>query len=69
MKGNAYVLEAGKSHVEGKVIGTGTWDDYQRLKIGEIDLPAGPSRVEFRPEGPIRGALLDLRRVEFRPLK
>ncbi len=68
MKGNAYVVEAGRSRIDGKVAGTGSWDAYQRAQVGEVTLPAGPVRVEVRPEGPIRGALMDLRSVELRPL-
>ena len=37
--------------------------------IGEVTLAAGPQRLEIRPVGPIRGALLDLRAVELRPVE
>ena len=31
-------------------------------------LPAGPGRLEVRPDGPLRGPLIDLRAVELRPV-
>jgi putative heme-binding domain-containing protein len=65
--GNNFVLEAGKERLEGAVIGTGTWDDYRRTKVGELALGAGPQRLEIRPQGRIRGALIDLRSVELKP--
>ena len=65
--GNAFVLEVEQSRIEGRVAGTGRWDDYQKAKVGEVDLAAGRHRLEFRPVGRIKGALIDLRRVELRP--
>jgi hypothetical protein len=37
------------------------------VKVGTLKLPAGVSRVTLRPDGPVRGALLDLRTVHLVP--
>ena len=47
--------------------GAGTWSHYRSLFVGEATLPAGTHRLEFRPDGPIRDALLDLRAVVLSP--
>ncbi len=66
--GNAYVLSVNGQRLEGKVGGTGTWDDYQEAKVGEIILTGGRHRLEFFGEGELRGgALIDLRAVRLRP--
>ncbi|MCA1685855.1 MAG: c-type cytochrome, partial [Planctomycetia bacterium] len=51
-----------------KVPPTGSWDNYRRVKVGELTLPAGPGRLDVRPDAPLRGPLLDLRTVELRPI-
>lgn len=65
--GNRFVLEAGEARVEGAIASTGGWDRYATLRAGEIDLPAGRSRVRVRPVGGLRGALMDLRSVRLVP--
>jgi putative membrane-bound dehydrogenase-like protein len=65
--GNAYVVEVGPNRVEGTVAGTGSWDDYRTAKVGELSIPAGKHRLELRPSGSIRGALIDLKAIELRP--
>jgi putative membrane-bound dehydrogenase-like protein len=65
--GNAYVLEVGDQAIRGKVAGTRGWDHYQRVKIGTLKLGAGPTSLTFRPDGPVRGALLDLRMLYLVP--
>jgi hypothetical protein len=63
VQGNAWVLEGGKAAVRGKVTGTGGWSRYRQEKVGTISLSAGTQRLTLRPEGAVRGALLDLRGV------
>jgi putative membrane-bound dehydrogenase-like protein len=65
--GNAFVLEGGKSELRGKVPATGGWDKYQRQKIGAVKVAAGTQRLTFRPDAPLRGALLDLRAIQLVP--
>jgi hypothetical protein len=61
--GNAFVLEGGKAALRGKVKATGGWDKYRQEKIGTVTLEAGTRRLTFRPDGDLRGALLDLRGI------
>jgi putative membrane-bound dehydrogenase-like protein len=65
--GNAYVLEGAEPALRGKAAGTGGWDKYRRGKIGTVTLAPGSRRLTFRPDGPIQGALLDLRGVYLVP--
>jgi len=41
----------------------------ERVQVGEIELSAGNVRLTFRPAGPVRGALLDLKEVRLIPVK
>jgi putative heme-binding domain-containing protein len=65
--GNAYVLEGGDQAIGGKVAGTRGWDHYQRVKIGTLRLGAGATGLTLRPDGPLKGALLDLRALYLVP--
>jgi putative membrane-bound dehydrogenase-like protein len=67
--GNKFVVQVDQSVVRAGVGGTGagTWQKYQTIFLGEVTLPAGMHRLEFRPAGPIQGALLDLRAVVLTP--
>ena len=65
--GNSFLVQAGTSRISGIVQGTGNWETYRRLAVGEVMLPAGRSQVVFRSAGPIAGALIDLRGIELRP--
>ena len=51
----------------GKVPGTGTWDNYQHDKVGQLDLSPGRHKLFFRSEGDIRNYLLDLREIRLVP--
>ncbi|HEV3163802.1 MAG TPA: c-type cytochrome, partial [Isosphaeraceae bacterium] len=67
--GNAFEARFGDRALTGVVGGTGagTWANYRSIFVGEVTLSAGNHRCEFRPRGPIRGALLDLRAVVLTP--
>ena len=52
-----------------KSTGTGTWDDYRGLTLGTVKLAAGQGELLVRSDGPIKGALLDLRGVRLVPVK
>jgi putative membrane-bound dehydrogenase-like protein len=65
--GNSYVLEGARPALGGKVAGSGGWDTYRQVKIGTVTLPAGIRRLTFRPDGPPRVALLDLRGIHLVP--
>jgi putative membrane-bound dehydrogenase-like protein len=66
--GNTLVLDFGPARVEHKVTGTGNWSTYRAAMVGEVTLTAGSHRLDARSAGRVRGALLDLRAVELRPL-
>ena len=66
--GNRYLLQAGNGRVTGQVEGTGNWDTYKRVKVGEVELDATRQRVTLRPAGKVNGALLDLKAIELVPL-
>lgn len=67
--GNGFLVRVGGTTLRGSVGGTGagTWANYRSLFVGEVTLPAGTHRLEFRPEGQVRNALLDLRAVTLTP--
>ncbi|HEV3146107.1 MAG TPA: PVC-type heme-binding CxxCH protein [Gemmataceae bacterium] len=63
--GNTFVVETDGGQLLGKVAGTGTWDNYKSVNIGEITLAAGQQRLSFRPTAPVKGALIDLRMIRL----
>jgi hypothetical protein len=65
--GNAYIFESGDQAIRGKVASTKGWDHYQRVKIGTLQLGAGATSLTFRPDAPLKGALLDLRMLTLVP--
>ncbi len=65
--GNTFVLKTGAKKLTMKVAGTGTWDDYQVHWIGTMQLPQGRVEITMRSQGPIRGALMDLKGVYLTP--
>ncbi len=67
--GNVYVLDAGDSRVTGTVASTGSWDTYKRTRVGAVQLAAGRQRIVMRPDGKVRGALIDLKSIRLVPEK
>jgi putative membrane-bound dehydrogenase-like protein len=65
--GNTFLARVNSSESRGVVGGTGSWSSYRSLFVREIALPAGTHRLEVRPAGPIRNALIDLRAVTLTP--
>lgn len=66
--GNRFAVDGVEPPLSGKVAGTGGWDRYTLVKLGTVKLPAGPGRITFRPDAPLRGALLDLRTLYLVPV-
>ncbi len=58
--GNSFVMRVADRSIRGRVGGTGAWSDYRSLFAGELTLGAGEHLLEFRPAGPVDGALMDL---------
>ncbi len=67
--GNPYQIQAGDRTVRGVVgsTGRGGWDQYRSIFVAETRLSKGKQRVEIRPIGVPRGALLDLKAVVLTP--
>ena len=66
---NRFVLQTGQSRLLRSVPKTGNWDTYRREKVGTVTLRLGRQRVTIRSEGPIAGALMDLKSVELVPAR
>ena len=64
---NRFVLQTGDQRMLESVPGTGNWDTYKRQKFGEVRLRLGRQRVIIQTEGPVAGALMDLKSVELIP--
>jgi putative heme-binding domain-containing protein len=67
--GNTFEIRVGKNAIGGVVGGTGagTWSNYRSIFVQEMVLTPGTRRLDFRPAGPVKGALLDLRSVTLTP--
>ena len=65
--GNMYTVSIGARQIQGKVDGTGTWDEYRDVVIGGVELAAGSQQVIFRSRGPVDNCLIDLRALVIRP--
>ncbi|MGZ8899588.1 MAG: c-type cytochrome, partial [Limisphaerales bacterium] len=66
--GNKYRLSSGDSVLRGTVTATGAdWSQYKQINIGRLQLAAGPQKITLRPEGAVRGALIDLRTIALAP--
>jgi putative heme-binding domain-containing protein len=58
--GNPFQVQCGEQRLKSEVQGTGTWDYYRRVEIGELELTAGGHRITVCSDGPIAGHLMDL---------
>ncbi|MCU0879458.1 MAG: c-type cytochrome [Pirellulaceae bacterium] len=67
--GNSVRVTVAGQTLGGIVAGTGTWDDYRGKDLGAVRLPAGLGELVIQSDGPINGALLDLRGVRLSPVK
>jgi putative membrane-bound dehydrogenase-like protein len=67
--GNSAIVTVAGQTLGCIVESTGTWDDYRGKDLGIVRLPAGPGELVVRSDGPIKGALLDLRGVRLAPVK
>src|SRR5205085_23548 len=65
--GNTLAVSTGKSRFTHKVASTGSWDEYRGERIGALQLAAGTQEIVFRSAGTIRGAMVDLKKVELSP--
>jgi hypothetical protein len=66
---NPFAVEAGASRVTGKLPSTGAWEKYRRQKFGLLQLQPGTQDIVFRPDGPVKSELSDLREIHLVPVK
>lgn len=66
--GSRWLLSVAQETLTGAVEGTGGWDNYRSVNVGEVDLPAGSSELVLRSDGNIRSNLFDLRSIRLMPL-
>jgi hypothetical protein len=65
--GGRFVLAAGDDMLTGRSSPTGGPDQYHTTTLGTIRLGPGGTRLTLRPDGAIRGALMNLRHVRLVP--
>lgn len=65
--GNAYTLTLGRQTFRGVVAGTGGWGSYARTSLTHQVFHKGAHRIELRADGPINGALADVRAIVLTP--
>jgi putative membrane-bound dehydrogenase-like protein len=67
--GQTVALDVGGQRLTAKVPGTGNWDSYRQLPLGQVELAAGVQPLVVRPDGRLGGPLIDLKSVRLRPVK
>jgi len=67
--GQTLAVEAAGNKLTMTVAGAGNWDTYRQKSIGQFELPAGQHALVVRPDGPLRGPLVDLKAVRLTPVK
>jgi putative membrane-bound dehydrogenase-like protein len=67
--GNTLALSVAGQKLTLKVPSTSSWDSYQGHLLGTVELGSGPAEMTVASEGPIHGALLDLRSIRLVPAK
>ena len=65
---NRFYVETGQFRDLYSVPGTGGWDNYKKQKFDDIPLRLGRQRITIRTEGPVAGALMDLKSIELIPV-
>ncbi|HJT33963.1 MAG TPA: PVC-type heme-binding CxxCH protein, partial [Pirellulales bacterium] len=67
--GQTVLVEIAGQRRTATVPGTGNWDTYRQLGLGQVELSAGNTQLTVRPEGPLNRPLIDLKAVRLRPVK
>jgi putative heme-binding domain-containing protein len=65
--GNDVVFEVAGQSVKAKIVGTGSWENYQTSILGELDLPAGQHRLTVRSAETLKNHLMDLKELRLVP--
>jgi putative membrane-bound dehydrogenase-like protein len=67
--GNSYSISSPVGSIKGQVKSTGSWDQYERVLIGSLDLQAGQQSIDLRPDRPVNGFLMDFKALELVPVE
>jgi putative heme-binding domain-containing protein len=67
--GQTVVVDVAGQQVTTKVPGTGNWDSYRQLQLGQVELATGVQPLVVRPDGRLAGPLIDLKSVRLHPVK
>lgn len=66
--GNRFAIQVNNGQsVAGTTSGTGGWDQYRAVHLGQVAMAAGNYRLSVRPEEPLAGPLMNLRSVKLVP--
>ena len=65
--GNRLLLSLAGQTLHSDVESSGEWNQYRSQTIGTVELPKGRVQAVMRSDGPIRGALIDLRGIRLQP--
>jgi hypothetical protein len=65
--GGGFVLAVGDDQLAGQARPTGGPDQYRTTTLGAVRLRPGDTRLTLRPDGRIRGGLMNLRHVRLVP--
>ena len=63
--GNRFQLSIAGQSLGALVQGTGSWEVYRTTSVGTVDLRKGPAELVVRSDGPLQGALMDLRTIRL----
>ncbi|WP_417748382.1 PVC-type heme-binding CxxCH protein [Rosistilla oblonga] len=67
--GNRFQFRCGNETLTGTVASTGSWDDYQQVKIGVIELPASTLTASLQATEELKKWLMDLRAITLKPVQ
>ena len=65
--GNEVVFELEGQSVKAKIVGTGSWENYQTAILGELNLTAGQHRLTVRSTDSLKNHLMDLKELRLVP--
>jgi len=68
-EGSEVVLQAGKSSLTAKIAATGSWGDFKKVKLGQIEVGKGDSKVVLKANSKPGDGVVNLRCIQFIPVK
>lgn len=67
--GSSVDVVIGDQKMNFKVKSTGHFQKFEPVEVGEINLPKGNHRLEVRPQGKIKTAVMDIQKIVLTPVK